>query len=127
MDIATVKPPLLVTLIVYSLGIAAMLPWNFFITADTFWQYKLRNVTLGDDWDDGNSTLTSLQVAFMPTLVVVSNLFCFLFLAATSYIVTRVSEQLRIASTLVVMIVTMTVVTVLAIVQTDSCPYPSYS
>uniref|UniRef100_A0A2P2IDH8 Equilibrative nucleoside transporter 3-like n=2 Tax=Hirondellea gigas TaxID=1518452 RepID=A0A2P2IDH8_9CRUS len=120
MDVANTKPPLPLTLIVYCLGIAAMLPWNFFITCDSFWQYKLRNVTLGDDWDTSNATMTVLQVSFMPTLVVISNLFCTIFLFFTSWIVTRVSEQIRVVAALVVMIVVMITITIMAVVPTDS-------
>ncbi|KAF2355799.1 Equilibrative nucleoside transporter [Trinorchestia longiramus] len=115
----TTNAPVVVTLVLYVLGIAALLPWNFFITADTFWQYKLRNVSLGEDWDSENATLTNMQVTFMPSLVVISNLFCSACLIFTSYVVTRVREVPRMMITQGVMLLSMGIITIFAIVDTD--------
>ena len=34
------------------LGICTLLPWNFFMSADAYWKYKLRNVTDPTDETD---------------------------------------------------------------------------
>ncbi len=31
--------------VLFILGVSTLLPWNFFISASSFWDYKFRNVT----------------------------------------------------------------------------------
>ncbi|XP_068234828.1 equilibrative nucleoside transporter 1-like isoform X3 [Palaemon carinicauda] len=114
------KAPFLVLVIFYAIGIASLLPWNFFITPDGYWQYKLRNVSLGDDWNAGKTNYTALQVTFTPTLVIVSNVFCTVFLIIASAIVNRVSEWTRHVGSLLVSLVAMIAVTVMTFINTDS-------
>ncbi|KAK7073048.1 hypothetical protein SK128_005811 [Halocaridina rubra] len=85
-----------------------------------YWQYKLRNVTRGDDWDNDDSTLTTLQVTFTPTLVIISNVFCTVFLIVTTGIVKRVSEWARHVGSLALSLLAMIIITVLTFVNTDS-------
>lgn len=119
-DERTEKTPLLVTLVFYALGMATLLPWNFFITAETYWQYKLRNVSAGEGWGWNNATLTPLQLSFTPTLVIVSNVFCTVFLLFTSAIVRRVREMVRQLGSLVLSLATMVIITLFTFIDTDS-------
>ncbi|XP_050696084.1 equilibrative nucleoside transporter 1-like isoform X3 [Eriocheir sinensis] len=114
--------PVAVTLVFYMLGNAILLPWNFFITAETYWQYKLRNTTLDDvSGDEGDATapLTPLQRSFTPTLVIVSNVFSTLFFFVTSAVVKRVSEGVRIYGSLGASLVAMLIITLLTFINTD--------
>ncbi|XP_042209343.1 equilibrative nucleoside transporter 1-like isoform X2 [Homarus americanus] len=112
--------PLKVTVSFYMLGIVTLLPWNFFITADSYWQYKFRNVSLEDEWDDLDAGLTPLQVSFMPTLIIVSNIFATLFLVVNSFIVTRVSERVRLLGSLCVSFSAMLLTTIFTFTNTDA-------
>ncbi|KAK8745040.1 hypothetical protein OTU49_000417, partial [Cherax quadricarinatus] len=78
------------------------------------------NVSLGEEWDDQNTTLTSLQVSFTPTLVIVSNTFCTIFLIVTSAIVRSVSEKVRMLGSLTLCLLAMVIITALTLVNTDS-------
>ncbi|XP_050696085.1 equilibrative nucleoside transporter 3-like isoform X4 [Eriocheir sinensis] len=116
------RVPVAVTLVFYMLGNAILLPWNFFITAETYWQYKLRNTTLDDvSGDEGDATapLTPLQRSFTPTLVIVSNVFSTLFFFVTSAVVKRVSEGVRIYGSLGASLVAMLIITLLTFINTD--------
>lgn len=119
-DDTKAKTPVSVIIVFYTLGIVMLLPWNFFINAETYWQYKMRNVSLGEEWDDQNTTLTSLQVSFTPTLVIVSNTFCTIFLIVTSAIVRSVSEKVRMLGSLTLCLLAMVIITALTLVNTDS-------
>ncbi|KAK4289064.1 hypothetical protein Pmani_037946 [Petrolisthes manimaculis] len=114
------KAPFGVILVFYMLGIAALLPWNFFITAETYWQYKLRNVSMGSEWDSDNATLTNLQLSFTPTLVLISNVVATLFFIVTSAIVRRVPELIRMLGSLTLSLLAMLSVTLLTVINSDS-------
>ncbi|XP_071516646.1 equilibrative nucleoside transporter 1-like [Panulirus ornatus] len=114
------KTPVDIILIFYGIGIATLLPWNFFITAETYWQYKLRNSSLGEDWDDPEASLTPLQVSFTPVLVTVSNTFVTVFLIVNSAIVKKVSEGVRHLGSLVLSLLAVVVVTILTFIDSDS-------
>ncbi|XP_064096774.1 equilibrative nucleoside transporter 1-like isoform X2 [Macrobrachium nipponense] len=114
------KVPFPVLVVFYAIGLASLLPWNFFITADGYWQYKLRNVSLGDDWNVGKANYTTLQITFTSTMVIISNVFCTVFLVVSSAIVNRVSEWMRHAGSLAVSLAAMIVVTVMTFINTDS-------
>nr|XP_045585591.1 equilibrative nucleoside transporter 1-like isoform X2 [Procambarus clarkii] len=114
------KTPVVVVATFYMLGVVTLLPWNFFINAETYWQYKLRNVSLGEDWESPDADLTPLQLSFTPTLVIVSNSFCTIFLIVTSAIVRRVGEGVRLVGSLAVSLAAMLVITFLTLVDTDT-------
>ncbi|KAK8384503.1 hypothetical protein O3P69_009356 [Scylla paramamosain] len=126
------KVPFAVTLVFYMLGNAILLPWNFCITAETYWRYKLRNTTLNDSnyahsyqddgGDDGETSLTQtpLQASFMPTFVLVSNVFSTAFFFVTSFIVKRISEEVRIYGSIGASFIIMLLITILTFVDTDS-------
>ncbi|XP_053649194.1 equilibrative nucleoside transporter 3 isoform X2 [Cherax quadricarinatus] len=97
-----------------------MLPWNFFITADMYWQYKLRNVSLGEEWDASDASLTPLQKSFMPTLVIVSNVFSVVFFIINSAVVKKVREGVRILGSLSLLMLAMILITIFTSVTTDS-------
>uniref|UniRef100_A0A182K8P7 Equilibrative nucleoside transporter n=1 Tax=Anopheles christyi TaxID=43041 RepID=A0A182K8P7_9DIPT len=47
----------------YLMGMTTMVPWNFFVTAEEYWQYKFRNVSSND-----TSVLTPRQLEFQSDL-----------------------------------------------------------
>lgn len=126
------RRPFAVTLVFYMLGNAILLPWNFCITAETYWGYKLRNTTLDDLNDapvhqdaggsDGetSSNKTLLQTSFMPTFVLVSNVFSTAFFFITSFIVKRISEEIRMYGSIGASFIIMLLITVLTFIDTDS-------
>ncbi|XP_076066625.1 uncharacterized protein LOC143039991 [Oratosquilla oratoria] len=108
------------TVTFYCLGASILLPWNFFITADSYWQYKLRNTTLGEEgWDLPGTPLTPLQIAFTPTLSLVSNVFCSAFFYVNIAIVKRVNEVIRVMGSLIVSLSTMLIITLLTFINSD--------
>ncbi|KAK3867927.1 hypothetical protein Pcinc_026654 [Petrolisthes cinctipes] len=114
------KPPLGVSLVFYLLGNATLLPWNFLITAESYWQYKVRDVTLGDEWNSPNATLTSLQISFTPTLIIIANVCSTAFFIITSTLIWKISERVRIGWSLVVALLCMLLTTVLTLINSDS-------
>ena len=49
------------------MGMGTLLPWNFFITADSYWQYKFRNADDDEHWEQ--DPRTRLQLLFGPLQV----------------------------------------------------------
>ncbi|XP_071516610.1 equilibrative nucleoside transporter 1-like isoform X2 [Panulirus ornatus] len=115
------KTPLGVVLVFYAIGMATLLPWNFFITAETYWQYKLRNTSLGEEyWGDLDPPLTPLQITFTPTQVIVANVVCTVFLIVNTAIVRRVSEGVRHLGSLALSLFVMCLVTIFTFLNSDS-------
>ncbi|XP_071516614.1 equilibrative nucleoside transporter 1-like isoform X4 [Panulirus ornatus] len=116
-----VMRPLGVVLVFYAIGMATLLPWNFFITAETYWQYKLRNTSLGEEyWGDLDPPLTPLQITFTPTQVIVANVVCTVFLIVNTAIVRRVSEGVRHLGSLALSLFVMCLVTIFTFLNSDS-------
>ncbi|ROT70548.1 Equilibrative nucleoside transporter 3 [Penaeus vannamei] len=115
--------PLLVTLVFYALGMATLLPWNFFITAETFqyWQYTAPQRERGrEGWGWSNATLTPLQLSFTPRSSSCPTCSCTVFLLFTSAIVRRVREMVRQLGSLVLSLATMVIITLFTFIDTDS-------
>lgn len=115
--------------IFYLLGLGSLLPWNFFITANDYWMYKLRdvndtvpassvtpspNVWIGTVTSDPNSTsstlcpktgeLTNLQSLFMNSLAICAMLPNVIFQFLNTLLQKRIPQNVRILSTLGLMI-----------------------
>nr|XP_027221046.1 equilibrative nucleoside transporter 1-like [Penaeus vannamei] len=113
--------PLLVTLVFYALGMATLLPWNFFITAETYWQYTAPQRERGrEGWGWSNATLTPLQLSFTPRSSSCPTCSCTVFLLFTSAIVRRVREMVRQLGSLVLSLATMVIITLFTFIDTDS-------
>lgn len=116
-------------IIFYLLGTVVLLPWFFFINANEYWMFKLRdlpaNITEIDfdwyglfltDFDDKRSTL---QEDFISYLSIASTVPSLLFLILNTYLASRVSIGVRLVGSLVVMLVLFLGTTVLVKVNTD--------
>ena len=63
-----------VYLVFFLLGMGTLLPWNFFISLNTFWDYKFRNVSAAAAADnnqtgpEGEQSQTDLQKEFTSML-----------------------------------------------------------
>ncbi|CAL4124450.1 unnamed protein product, partial [Meganyctiphanes norvegica] len=101
------------------MGMGTLLPWNFFITADSYWQYKFRrNASDDDHWEQ--DPRTPLQLLFGPLQVCFSQLPNFAFLALNALYCGRFPQRLRLLGSLGCMILLFTVTTVFTKVDTDS-------
>ncbi|CAK8677588.1 unnamed protein product [Clavelina lepadiformis] len=97
-----------VYLVFYILGLGTLLPWNFFITANEYWMYKLRNnsaipphintstITASPTDDPDAVTYTRLQVLFQNTLSLCAMLPNVLFQFLNTMLQQRISEKMRI-------------------------------
>ncbi|GAB1609657.1 equilibrative nucleoside transporter 3-like [Argonauta hians] len=106
----------LVYVITYLLGVTTLLPWNFFITGEKYFHFKLRNVSL-----PANSTsVTPLQHYFESSLAVsatVANLLCNVIVVL---IVKRVSMKARFTLSMVSILVLLVLTSSFVKVDTDS-------
>uniref|UniRef100_A0A1A8K6U4 Solute carrier family 29 (Nucleoside transporters), member 3 n=1 Tax=Nothobranchius kuhntae TaxID=321403 RepID=A0A1A8K6U4_NOTKU len=100
----------LVYIIFFVMGISSLLPWNFFITARDYWTYKLNNNTVHGEQSD-------LSVNFESYLSVASTVPSLLFLILNYFLVNRLSPNVRILSSLIVMLLVFVVTT--ALVKVD--------
>nr|CAD7588621.1 unnamed protein product [Timema genevievae] len=105
-------------IIFYLLGMTTLLPWNFFITADDYWMYKLRNVTANVSHRE--SGRTELQAGFTAYLSVASTIPNTLFLILNSLLSHRISLQLRMVGSLSIIVILFILTTALVEVDTDS-------
>lgn len=123
----------------YFLGLATLLPWNFFITANDYWMYKLRNVTedniiinsTTDPTPVDNATntyeevvtddnqFTPLQVSFQSCLAIFSMWTCALFQFLNTALHRLINQHVRMAGSLVVMSIMFIFTLLLVKVNTD--------
>ncbi|PSN53712.1 hypothetical protein C0J52_02191 [Blattella germanica] len=103
--------------IFYLLGMTTLLPWNFFITADEYWMYKLRDVN-SNSTDD--SKRTELQAGFTAYLSVASTIPNTLFLILNSLFAHRINLQIRMIGSLTCILLFFVVTTVFVKVDTDT-------
>ncbi|KAJ8246790.1 hypothetical protein GJAV_G00255430 [Gymnothorax javanicus] len=87
---------LLVGVIFFILGLGTLLPWNFFMTAITYFQTRL-NTT---EWSNGTA-LPHKEYHFGNWLTLLSQLPLLLFTLLNSFLYQQVSEKMRIAGSLV--------------------------
>lgn len=73
--------PPLVYYVFYLLGMATLLPWNFFITIDNYWSYKFRNITSEDPSkrsrmvDDFYANMTAVSMWINMTFLIINAMF----------------------------------------------------
>nr|XP_027223366.1 equilibrative nucleoside transporter 1-like [Penaeus vannamei] len=100
------------------LGLGTLLPWNFFITAETYWQYKFRNASVPQNASDVEKT--SLQELYTPLQVCLSQVPNFLFLFINALFSHLISQRVRLITSLTMMIILFSLTTTFTQVYTDS-------
>ncbi|XP_055640687.1 equilibrative nucleoside transporter 1 [Toxorhynchites rutilus septentrionalis] len=98
----------------YLLGMTTLLPWNFFVTAEEYWQYKFRNISSND-----TSALTPRQLEFQSDLSIAASIPSTLFLVLNACFGHRIPLSIRMAGSLVMMFAIFVGTTALAQVDTD--------
>ncbi|KAH9488431.1 hypothetical protein Btru_052375 [Bulinus truncatus] len=103
------------------LGLASLLPWNFFITAKKYFDFKFRNTSLPSNVSfDDEKHITSMQKEFESYLSIVSNGSNLFFMIITVLLVRAIVVKYRVlASTLLITIIFI-VTSALTEVDTDS-------
>lgn len=89
----------LVGIIFFILGLGTLLPWNFFMTASLYFQGRL-NTT---EWSNG-TTVVRKEYYFNNWMTLLSQLPLLLFTLLNSFLYQRISEMMRIAGSLVFML-----------------------
>lgn len=111
-----------------------LLPWNFFITAEEYWQYKFRNLT-----SNNSDILTPRQIQFQPDLAMCSAIPTTIFLILNAFyshkwvhhyphcllidvneLNFRISLKLRMVGSIIVILVLFIVTTAFVKVDTDN-------
>lgn len=114
------EAPKLVYYIFYLLGMGTLLPWNFFITADSYWNYKFRNATVDVSGNNsGADTTTDLQYNFSAYLSVASMLPNTIFLTLNAIFAHKINQQLKLLVSLTIVIVLFIVTTILVPINSD--------
>lgn len=109
--------PSIVYYVFYLLGMGTLLPWNFFITADAYWNYKFRNVSEAADVNVTDST--PLQRNFYGYLSVASMLPNTTFLVLMAIVSHRVRLHLSLVVSLSLVILLFVANTILVPVDSD--------
>jgi len=104
--------------ICFFLGIGTLLPYNFFINANEYFKYKLRDVTLNSS-DNSNQT-THLQHIFVNTVNVSANISTTLCILWITLYGTKISINLRIKASLILILTIFILTSILTQVNTDS-------
>ncbi|KAL2082977.1 hypothetical protein ACEWY4_020750 [Coilia grayii] len=105
----------LVYIIFFVMGIGSLLPWNFFITAKHYWLYKLSN---NSHHDEPHSDLSDYFESYIAIASTIPSVLC---LVLNYLLVNRLSAQVRILSSLVLILVVFVVTTVLVKVDVSGC------
>uniref|UniRef100_A0A3P8VWC7 Solute carrier family 29 member 3 n=1 Tax=Cynoglossus semilaevis TaxID=244447 RepID=A0A3P8VWC7_CYNSE len=100
----------LVYIIFFLMGIGSLLPWNFFITAKHYWLYKLSNSTHSSDDKDQRSNLSDYFESYLVIASTVPSVLC---LILNYLLVNRLSANVRILTSLGVILAVFAVTTVL--------------
>uniref|UniRef100_A0A8D8ZI37 Equilibrative nucleoside transporter 3 n=1 Tax=Cacopsylla melanoneura TaxID=428564 RepID=A0A8D8ZI37_9HEMI len=117
-------------IIFYLLGTVVLLPWFFFINANKYWMYKLRdiptNVTLEPAWlspflpsAGTQEKRSNLQADFISYLSVASTVPSLVFLLVNTYLANRISIGIRLVTSLIIMLFLFIITTILVKVNTD--------
>lgn len=105
-------------IIFFSLGIGGLLPWNFFVTAQEYWIFKLSNCSspaAGEEPKD--SDILNYFESYLAVASTVPSVLC---LALNFLLVNRVPIRVRVLASLTVMLAIFIVMTVLVKVDTSS-------
>nr|XP_061794729.1 equilibrative nucleoside transporter 3-like [Nerophis lumbriciformis] len=103
----------LVYIIFFLMGIGSLLPWNFFITAKSYWLYKMGNGTV-----EQRSDLSDYFESYLTFASTVPSVLC---LILNYVLVNRLSSNVRILSSLIVILLVFVGTTVL--VKVDLSDY----
>ncbi|XP_053189089.1 equilibrative nucleoside transporter 3 isoform X1 [Scomber japonicus] len=107
----------LVYIIFFLMGIGSLLPWNFFITAKHYWLYKLSNNTHGGSSEEQRSDLGDYFESYLAIASTVPSVLC---LILNYILVNRLSANVRILSSLFVILLLFVVTTVLVKVDVSN-------
>lgn len=108
----------LVYIIFFLMGIGSLLPWNFFITAKHYWLYKLSNNTHHSGFEEQRSDLSDYFESYLAIASTVPSVLC---LILNYLLVNRLSPNVRILSSLFVILLVFVVTTVLVKVDVSDC------
>lgn len=108
----------LVYIIFFLMGIGSLLPWNFFITAKHYWFYKLSNSSLNSHNSDQLSDLSDYFESYLSIASTVPSVLC---LILNYFLVNRISPNVRILSSLFIILVVFVVTTMLVKVDVSGC------
>ncbi|KAK6173516.1 hypothetical protein SNE40_016950 [Patella caerulea] len=106
------------------IGMACLLPWNFFITAKEYFQFKLRNTSLPADikYND-KSVITTDQALFESYLSIVSMLTNLVFAILTTIFIRSIPLKLRMVVSFIIVAVIFIGTTALTKIDTDKWQY----
>lgn len=104
----------LVGIIFFFLGLGTLLPWNFFMTASLYFQGRL-NTT---EWSNG-TTVVRKEYYFNNWMTLLSQLPLLLFTLLNSFLYQRISEAMRIAGSLIFILLMFILTAVLVKVPMD--------
>ncbi|XP_054456340.1 equilibrative nucleoside transporter 3 [Anoplopoma fimbria] len=108
----------LVYLIFFLMGIGSLLPWNFFITAKHYWLYKLSNNTHQGGSEEQRSHLGDYFESYLAIASTVPSVLC---LILNYLLVNRLSSNVRILSSLFVILLVFVLTTVMVKVDVSDC------
>ncbi|XP_068596992.1 equilibrative nucleoside transporter 3 [Brachionichthys hirsutus] len=108
----------LVYIIFFLLGIGSLLPWNFFVTAKHYWLYKLSNNTNNGSDEKPHSDISDYFESYLSIASTVPAVLC---LILNYLLINRLSPNVRILSSLVLILLVFVGTTVLVKVDTSSC------
>lgn len=101
-------------IIFFILGLGTLLPWNFFMTASLYFQGRL-NTT---EWSNGTAVVTK-EYYFNNWMTLLSQLPLLLFTLLNSFLYQRISEMMRIAGSLVFILMLFLLTAILVKVPMD--------
>lgn len=121
-DVNAPKDPYkLAFIIFYWLGTGSLLPWNFFIAVNEYWNDKFRNTTIPANAT--NQELSELQVQWASNLSIASMIPNVIFLFLNAFIGHKFRSQPRLLAALVIIILLFTFSDVMTQVNTDTWQY----
>ncbi|XP_019725938.1 equilibrative nucleoside transporter 3 [Hippocampus comes] len=103
----------LVYIIFFLMGIGSLLPWNFFVTAKSYWLYKMSNST-----EEQRSGLSDYFESYLTFASTVPSVLC---LILNYFLVNRLSPNVRILSSLFVILLVFVGTTILVKVDVSGC------
>lgn len=101
------------------LGLGTLLPWNFFITAQSYWDFKFRHVA-ADNETVQQVERTYLQNLYVPMQVCFSQIPNFTFLFINTLFSHKIPQRVRLITSLTMMIIFFAITTALTQVNTDN-------
>ncbi|XP_064602864.1 equilibrative nucleoside transporter 3-like [Liolophura sinensis] len=109
-----------VYLIFYLLGVGSLLPWNFFITAKQYFQFKLRNTSLPVDYIHHDEEVsTDLQASFEAYIAIASTVPNLIFILLNAMLVNLIPLKVRMVGSLMVMMTMFCLTDGMVFVNTD--------